>query len=351
MNGIDRREKRIRIGKWLIGEEEPCFIIAEAGANHNRDLGMAKALIDVAAEAGCNAVKFQTYSANTLYSRKTPHFTYLGNQNVYELIRQCELPRAWQRELYEYAQTRSILFLSSPFDIRAIDELYEIGIEAFKIASFELVDTTLIQHAASKGKPLILSTGMANLGEIEEAIQIAVNTGNDQIILLHCNSLYPTLPENVNLRAMITMKHAFPYPVGFSDHTIGTTIPIAAVAMGAHVIEKHFTLSRNLSGPDHGPFALEPEELKMMVHQIRNVEKSFGDGIKRRSIAEEEMVQKGRRSVIAARDIPQGTKITRDMIMIKRPGTGISPKYVDLIVGREAKQHIQEDDPITWDMI
>lgn len=341
----------IPIGDHSIGEGERCFIIAEAGANHNRDLNMAKALIDAAAEAGCDAVKFQTYSADTLYSKKTPPFTYLGKQNVYELIKRCELPREWQGELLEYAQKRSILFLSTPFDVQAVDQLDEIGVAAFKMASFELVDTSLLHYVASKGKPIILSTGMANLGEIEEAIQVIESTGNEQIILLHCTSLYPAPLEDVNLLAMKTMKDSFGYPVGFSDHTTGTTIAVAAVAMGAHVIEKHFTLSRKFSGPDHGPFALEPEELNMMVRKIRDVEKAFGDGRKRRSSKEEEMAQKGRRSVIAAQDIPQGTTITREMLVIKRPGTGIPPKFIHLIVGRTAKQTIFKDDPVTWEMI
>lgn len=341
----------IRIGNRFIGTGEPCFIIAEAGSNHNRDLEMARKLIDVAAEAGCDAVKFQTYSADTLYSRRTPRFSYLGKQDVYGLIKRCELPREWQRELFDYAQSRSILFLSSPFDFQAVDELDQIGVPAFKIASFELVDTALLQYAAAKGKPMILSTGMANLGEIEEAIRTVKATGNDRVILLHCNSLYPAPAEAVNLRAMITVKNAFYCPVGYSDHTVGTTISAAAVAMGANVIEKHFTLSRQLPGPDHGPFALEPEELKMLVRQIREVERALGDGIKQRSGAEEEMARKGRRSVIAAVEIPQGTRITREMLTVKRPGFGIPPKHIDLIVGREARQHIPADEPITWQMI
>lgn len=351
MNGYEFRSRSIRIGNRFVGPGKPCYIIAEAGANHNRDLDLAKALIAVAVDAGCDAVKFQTYSAETLYSRFTPRFSYLGEQNVYDLIKRCELPREWQQELFDYAKARAIHFLSTPFDFQAIDELDQIGVEAFKIASFELVDTWLIEYAAAKGKPMILSTGMANLGEIEEAIQAVKGAGNDQIILLHCNSLYPTPVQTVNLQAMVTMKNAFFCPIGFSDHTTGTAVPIAAAALGANVIEKHFTLSRRLPGPDHGPFALEPGELKELVRQIREVEEALGDGIKQRSAAEEEMALKGRRSVIAAVEIPQGTCVTRAMLNVKRPGIGIPPKYLTLIVGKEAKRHIKEDEPITWDMI
>ncbi|OFW76472.1 MAG: pseudaminic acid synthase [Alicyclobacillus sp. RIFOXYA1_FULL_53_8] len=341
----------IQIAHHEIGPAEPCYIIAEVGSNHNRDLSMAKEMIDVAAEAGCDAVKFQTFSADTLYSKKTPPFSYLGDINVFDLIRANELPRAWQAELFEYAEKRGITFLSTPFDRAAVDELDDIGVPAFKIASFELVDLPFLHYIAGKGKPMIVSTGLANLGEIEEAIGAIRSAGNQQIALLHCNSLYPTPAELVNLRAMRTMRMAFRTPVGFSDHTIGTTIPIAAVAMGANLIEKHFTLSRNLPGPDHGPFALEPDELHSLVRQIRSTEQALGDGIKQRSREEEEMAQKGRRSIVAATDIASGVRITRDMLRVKRPGTGIAPKFLEVVIGRTTRTQIFADDPITWDGI
>lgn len=341
----------IQIGHRRIGSGQPCYVIAEVGSNHNRDLSMAKEMIDVAAEAGCDAVKFQTFSADTLYSKKTPPFSYLGDVNVFDLIRANELPRAWQAQLFEYAQKRLITFLSSPFDRDAVDELDGIGVPAFKMASFELVDLAFLHYTAAKGKPMIVSTGLANLGEIEEAMGAIRSAGNDQIVLLHCNSLYPTPAELVNLRAMRTMRLAFRTSIGFSDHTIGTTIPIAAVAMGANVIEKHFTLSRNLPGPDHGSFALEPDELHSLVQQIRSTEQAFGDGIKQRSTEEEEMAQKGRRSIVAATDIESGVRITKDMLRVKRPGTGIAPKFLDVVIGRTTRMQIFADDPITWDGI
>jgi len=270
---------KIKIGSRFVGSGEPAFIIAEAGANHNRDFDMAKKLIDVAADSKADAVKFQTYSAETLYSKKTPEFSYMKGQNVYDLIKSIELPREWQQELAEYADQRGVMFLSTPFDYAAVDELDEIGVPAFKFASFEIVDLELLKYAASKQKPMIISTGMANLGEIEDAISAIRSAGNDDIVLLHCNSLYPTPPEVVNLRAMETMREAFKLPVGFSDHTLGIHISLAAVAMRACAIEKHFTLDRDLPGPDHS-FAIEPDELKEMVRCVREIEEAKGSGIK-----------------------------------------------------------------------
>jgi len=335
----------------LIGESEPIFIIAEAGSNHNQDLDTAKKLIDAASEAKADAVKFQTYSAETLYSRKTPEFSYLKGQNVHDLVKSIELPGAWQQELAEYADKKGIIFLSTPFDYAAVDELGAIGVPAFKFASFEITDLELLKYTASKQKPMIVSTGMANLGEIEDAINAIRSAGNNDIVLLHCNSLYPTPPEVVNLRAMETMREAFKLPVGFSDHTLGIHISLAAAAMGACVIEKHFTLDRTLPGPDHS-FAIEPDELKEMVRCVREIEKAKGSGIKERSELEsEEMYVKARRSIHANVDIPKGVKMTREMLVVKRPGYGIKPKFIDIVVGREANKDIKEDEWITWEIV
>ncbi len=240
--------------------------------------------------------------------------------------------------------------MASPFDFEAVD-LLDRYVPAHKVASFEIVDLELIRHIAEKGKPIIISTGMSRLGEIEDAVDTAKSAGNDQVVLLHCNSLYPTPPEAVNLRAMRTMSKAFHLPVGFSDHTLGIHVPVAAVTMGACVIEKHFTMSRKMKGPDHA-FALEPQDLTSMVSAIREVEKAMGDGIKEKSALEgEEMYEKARRSVHAKVDIPAGRTITKDMLTIKRPGYGIKPKFIDIVVGRQAKKAIREDEWITWDMV
>ena len=342
--------RKVKIREKDIGNGERCFIIAEAGSNHNGSLEQAKELINVAAEDGANAVKFQIFKAESLYSKYTPEFSYLKGKNTYELIKSIETPREWIKELAIHCKEKNIDFLASAFDFEAVDTLDKY-VPAFKIASFEVTDLELLKYAAEKGKPMIISTGMANLGEIEDAITTIKSVGNEDIILLHCNSLYPTPVEIVNLKAIETMKVAFKIPIGFSDHTIGIHIPIAAVAMGACVIEKHFTLDRTLPGPDHS-FAIEPDELKEMVKCIRDVEKARGSGIKEKSDLEsEEIYVKARRSIHAKIDIPKGAKITRDMLVIKRPGYGIKPKFIDVVIGREAKRDIKEDEWITWVMI
>ncbi|GIU85801.1 MAG: N-acylneuraminate-9-phosphate synthase [Acidimicrobiia bacterium] len=345
----------VRIGSREVGPGRPCYVIAEAGANHDRDLDVARRLIDVAAEAGADAVKFQTYSGRTLYSTKTPRFDYLGELGAkppHELLDEIALPRDWQPLLAAHCRDAGIEFLSSPFDRRAVDELDALDVAAFKIASFELVDLPLIGYAAAKRRPVILSTGMATLGEVEEAVETARAAGADGICLLQCASLYPAPPEVMNLRAIATMRAAFGVPVGLSDHTLGTHIAPAAVAIGADLVEKHFTLDRTRVGPDH-PFAVEPAELKELVARIRDVEAALGDGRKRGPSEAEmaEMYGKARRSVVAACAIPAGTPITREMLTVKRPGFGIKPKFIDALVGRRARVDIDEDEVVTWEMV
>lgn len=343
-------EKKIRIGTRAIGEGESCFIIAEAGSNHNGNLEQAKKLIELAKDAGADAVKFQLYTAEGLYSKYTPEFSYLKGKKPFDVIKSIETPRKWLKDLAAYSRDRGIMFLATPFDYEAVD-LLDKFVPAFKISSFEIIDLELIRYASEKNKPLIISTGMANLGEIEDAINAAKSTGNEDIILLHCNSVYPAPYEIVNLKAITSMKAAFKLPVGFSDHTIGIHISIAAAARGASVIEKHYTLDRNLPGPDHS-FAIEPIELRQMVKNIRDVESSLGDGIKRRSELEgKEMFIKGRRSLHAKIDISKGTKITREIISVKRPGYGIKPRDICNVMGRTAKRNIMQDEWITWDMV
>ncbi len=342
-------KKEIKIGNSIIGPGHPTYIVAEIGANHNRDLKIAKTLIDKAAEAGVDAVKFQTYKAENLYSKHAPKFS-KDDINPFDLIKANELPREWHRELFAYAASKKVHFLSSPFDYDAVDDLDVVGVPAFKVASFELIDLELLKHIAQKKKTILLSVGLATLGEIEEALHAIRSQGNNDIILLHCASLYPAPVEIVNINAIQTLSKAFQIPIGFSDHTLGIHIAIAAVAMGACVIEKHFTLDRTMKGPDHS-FAIEPDELKQLVKNIRDVEKAMGSGVKVRSKAEQEMYEKGRRSIIAAQDIKQGTKIKRDWLIVKRPGYGIKPKYIETILGRTAKRDIKKDEWITWDDI
>ena len=341
--------KKVKIGEHLIGDGEPCFVIADAGSNHNRDFKMAKELVDAAAEARVDAIKFQTFSAETLYSTKAPVFPG-GNETPYQAALKAELPREWQADLAEYARSKGIIFLSTPFDYQAIEELSQIGILAYKWASPEITDLPLLKYAAGKQKPMIISTGMCDLADIREAVDAVRSTGNEEIVLLHCTALYPTKPSQVNLRMMDTMRDIFHLPVGLSDHTLGIAIPVAAVARGACIIEKHFTLNRRLKGPDH-PFALEPAELRQMVSNIREVEESLGSPIKKPIPDEEEIARLARRSIIAKVDIHKGTKLTRDMLTTKRPGYGIEPKFLDTIIGTKAKKDIKRDDIITREMI
>lgn len=336
-----------------MGPGAPTYVIAEAGANHNRDIGLARELIDVACDAGADAVKFQVYSGKALYSSKTPRFAYLNDQPqkpISQLLEDVALPREWIGELAAHARTRGIQFFATPFDMDAVEELHQAGVPAMKIASFELVDLELVTAAAASGLPLILSCGMASYGEIEDALDAAQRGGCSQLALLRCASLYPSPPEIMNLRAMGTMRAAFGVPVGLSDHTTGIAVALGARGLGMELLEKHFTLDRTMSGPDH-PFAIEPDELRELVAGTRAIERALGNGrLEGPSAAEaKEMYRLARRSLIAARDIPAGTRITRDHLTVKRPGYGIAPKDIDRVVGRIARVDIEIDDVITWE--
>ena len=342
---------KIKIGDRCIGKEESCFIIAEAGVNHNGDIKLAKKLIDAAKDAGVDAVKFQTFEAENVVVKNAEKAEYqketTGDSSQYKMLKKLELTEHDFKELADYVKKKDIIFLSSPFDKKSVDLLDEINVPVFKIASGEITNFPLLKHIAGKGKPIILSTGMATLGEIEDALRVIREVDVDDVVLLHCVTSYPAKMEDVNLRVLETLKLAFKLPVGFSDHTLGITVPIAAVSLGAVVIEKHFTLDKNLPGPDHKA-SLEPDELKEMVVAIRDVEKALGDGIKIPTKEEEEIKKVARRSVVAKVDIPEGAIITEDMLDVKRPGTGIAPKYFDLVVGRKAKENIKKDEIMMW---
>jgi len=335
--------------------ENKAFIIAEAGVNHNGDINLAKKLIDVAKDAGVDAVKFQTFKAENVVTTNAEKAEYQKEttgvkESQYDMIKKLELTEYDFKQLADYTKKKDILFLSSPFDKESTDLLDEINVSAFKVASGEITNFPLLKHIAGKGKPIILSTGMATLGEIEDALRVIRAAGVADVVLLHCVTSYPAKMEDVNLRVLETLKHAFKLPVGFSDHTLGITVPIAAVSLGAVVIEKHFTLDKNLPGPDHKA-SLEPDELKEMVAAIRDVERALGDGIKRPTKEKEEIKKVARRSVVAKVDVPKGTTITGDMLDVKRPGTGIAPKYMDIIVGKKAKENIRKDEIVTWKMV
>lgn len=343
---------KINIGNKLVGENCPTFIIAEIGSNHNQDYSLALAHIDAAAIAGVDAVKFQTFKAENHISTFAEMPKYLADyDNLHDLIKTLELDRDWQKPLQAYAQSKGLLFFSSPCDNEAVDSLEKINVPAHKVASFDLPDLELIRYIAKTGKPILLSTGMADSMEIQRAIEVCHQEDNHQIILFQCTSLYPAPSELSNLKSMITMKEQFQTVVGYSDHTIGDLIPLASVAMGAAIIEKHFTLDKTLQGPDHS-FAMEPHELKMMVEKIREVEKSLGNGEKNGPRPEElSMYNTVRRSIHAAKSIKVGEVITENMLTTKRPGFGIEPYRKNEIIGATAQVNIKKDHWIDWDMI
>jgi len=347
--------KTVNVANTLIGEGEPCFIIAEAGVNHNGDINLAKRLIDVAKEAGADAVKFQTFKAEEVVTQSAEKAEYQkettgAEESQFQMIKKLELTEEDFEELFAYALERGIIFLSSPFDRGSVDLLDGLGLPAFKIPSGEITNFPLLKRIAQKRKPIILSTGMSTLGEIEEALEVIRKEGAEEIALLHCISSYPAKVEDMNLRAMEALRYAFDLPVGLSDHTLGISIPIAAVALGATIIEKHFTPSRQMTGPDHKA-SLEPGELKYLVECIRNVRVALGDGIKRPSSCEVPNISVTRRSVFAAIDIPAGTNVSEQMLKCKRPGTGISPRYYDQIIGRRAKKDFKAGEILNWDGI
>ena len=344
----------VQIGNKLIGPGQPVFVIAEAGVNHNGDLKMARALIDVAIVAGADAVKFQTFQADRLVTPDAPKAEYQlqttgEGESQLEMLRRLELSANAHRELQSYCDKRGIVFLSTPFDEDAVELLDELGVPAFKISSGDLTNSPLLEYVARKGKPVILSTGMSELSELIEAVSVLNTAGCENPVLLHCVSNYPADPAEVNLRAMQTMRAAFDVPVGFSDHTQGIDVALAAVALGACVIEKHFTLDRTLAGPDHRA-SLEPAELRELVRSIRRVESALGSGRKMPVASEIETAKIARRSLVAARDIPAGAILERDMITMRRPGTGMSPATIESMLGRKVMRDIPSGTLLDGDM-
>ena len=329
------------------------FIIAEAGVNHNGSTELAKKLIDVAVEAGADAVKFQTFKAEKLVSKNAKKATYQkenmndSDDNQLNMLKKLELDIDTHNELIEYCNKKNIMFLSTPFDHDSIDMLNDLNLPIFKIPSGEITNLPYLRHIGSLKKEVILSTGMADMKEVEDALEVLVKSGTpkENITLLHANTMYPTPMEDVNLKAMVTIGNTFDVAFGYSDHTLGIEVDIAAVAMGASVIEKHFTLDKTMEGPDHKA-SLEPDELKAMVQAIRNIEKAMGDGIKKPSKSETPNIKVARKSIVANRDIKKGDVLTEDNLAIKRPGNGISPMRWDEIVGSVASQDYSRDELI-----
>ena len=328
------------------------LIIAEAGVNHNGDIELARKLIDAAANAGADLVKFQTFKADRLVTAAAAKAQYQtattdAAESQYEMIRKLELSREMHDELISYCNEKKIGFFSTGFDIESLDMLIELGLEFIKVPSGEITNLPYLRHVGSLKKSVILSTGMANLSEIEDALSVLENEGlaRENICVLHCNTEYPTPMQDVNLLSMLNIQHAFQVDVGYSDHTLGIEVPIAAVALGAKVIEKHLTLDRSLPGPDH-PASLEPIEFADMVRAIRNIEQAMGDGIKRPSPSESRNKTIARKSLVAAKPIRAGEFFTTENVAVKRPGSGISPMRIDQLIGRTAPRSFDTDELI-----
>lgn len=326
------------------------YIIAEAGVNHNGDIQLAKKMITIAKESGVNAIKFQTYQAEKLVTAQSDKAAYQQKatgeaESQLEMLKKIQLSRREFIELKNFCNLKGIEFLSTPFDLESIDFLNYINMKTWKIPSGEITNLPYLIKIAKTNLPVIVSTGMATLDEVAETIQVLKKYGSQEISLLHCTTEYPTPVEDVNLNAMLTMKNKFNLPIGYSDHTMGTEIAIAAVAVGAEIIEKHFTLDRMMKGPDHQA-SLEPDELKAMVRSIRNVEKAMGDGIKKPAQSEIKNIQVARKSVVAARNIKQGELFTENNLTVKRPGNGITPMKWFEILGQKAGRDFEEDELI-----
>ncbi len=332
------------------------IIIAEAGVNHNGDLQLAKQLVDAAADAGADYVKFQTFKADKLVSKEAKKAVYQsvnigdGDNSQYNMLKKLELQDDYHFELQAYANKRNIKFLSTGFDEGSIDFLDTVGIDLYKIPSGEITNYPYLKHIARKGKPIIISTGMATLGEIEDALEVLYTEGakTEDITVLHCNTDYPTKYEDVNLAAMLTIQQAFKIDVGYSDHTLGIEVPVAAVALGAKVIEKHFTLNRDMEGPDHKA-SLEPQELKQMVIAIRNTERALsGTGRKEPSASEAQNKSVARKSIHLAQSIKAGEKIDAAKLEMKRPGDGISPMELPNLLGRSFSTDLEAGIKLEW---
>lgn len=329
-----------------------CFIIAEAGVNHNGNMEMAYDLIDAAKMAGADAVKFQSFIAEEEISQFAPKAEYQkastsSDESQLDMVKKLELDRSQHEALIARCREMGIQFLSSPFDLKSIALLQDLKVGLFKVPSGEITNLPYLRAVGRCGKPVILSSGMATMDEIEQALQVldAEMLSREQITVLHCNTEYPTPMQDVNLRAMLTIRDAFKVNVGYSDHTLGMEVSLAAVALGAKVIEKHLTLDRSLPGPDHSASA-EPEEFGAMVKAIRNLESAMGDGIKQPSPSETKNIPIARKSIVAAHDISEGEVLNETNMATKRPGTGISPMKWDQVVGRRAKRNFRKDEMI-----
>jgi sialic acid synthase SpsE len=343
---------KIKIGDKWIGEDYPCYTIAEAGANHDSNVNNAKKLIDAAIEGDADSIKFQTYKASRLVTKNAPKYWNDGktNETQFDTFKKLDLleNEDW-KEIFDYAKEKNITCFSTPFDEKSVELLYTFDVPAFKIASADITHIPMIKQIAKKKLPIFISTGMANNEEINEAIKTIENEGNDEIIIMHCITSYPTKPEDANLNMIRSLKEKFPqYVIGFSDHTLGTTVAMCSTFYGAKCIEKHFTYDKNHEGsPDH-KLSLDKDDFKELVSKLRLAEISKGKDERIDFDSELQAIKFARRSIVSKKKIPKNTTISIDMLDVKRPGTGIKPKFLEKIIGSTTKNEIEEDTPIQW---
>lgn len=345
----------IEINGRHIGPGYPTYMVAELSANHNQDFDQAVRLIQAAKEAGADAIKLQTYTADTLTISSDEAYFRVGGgtlwdgRTLYDLYSEAFTPWEWHPQLKKVANDLGLDLFSTPFDATAVDFLEEMDVPAYKIASFEIIDLPLIRQIAQSGKPIIMSTGMATLAEIDEAVQTIRAAGKSQLALLKCTSAYPAPPEDMNLRTIPHLAQAFHVPVGLSDHTLGISVPVAAVSLGACILEKHFTLSRDIPGPDSA-FSLEPQEFKTMTQAVHTAEKALGEVCY--TVTEHETASRTfRRSLFVVKKMKVGEKFTLENVRSIRPGQGLHPRYLDEIIGRRASQDIRPGTPLSWQLI
>jgi N-acetylneuraminate synthase/N,N'-diacetyllegionaminate synthase len=345
----------IKIDNFTISEDSPVFIIAEAGVNHNGDLDLAIKLIDEAANCGIDCIKFQTFKADRLVTKSAPKANYQlqvtdPDESQMEMLKKLELNFSDYKKLIDHCKLKGLIFMSTPYNIEDIDFLDELDVPAFKVASGQLVELPFLRYMAKKGRPIILSTGMGYLSDVDEAVRAIRTEGNDQIIILQCTTNYPSYEEDANLHAMVSIKDATGCIVGYSDHTLNEVCNLGAVALGARVIEKHFTLDKSMPGPDHSCSA-DVEEFKKLVRNIRLMEAALGSGIKIPCAREQKNKEGMRRSLVARVPIKKGEIITEEKLTVKRPATGVEPKFLDKVIGNTASVDIAQDEILKMNMI
>ena len=345
---------KIKVNNRMIGNGQPCYIIAEMSANHAGDINRAIEIIHAAKAAGADCVKIQTYTPDTMTIDSDKEYFQINDgtwkgENLYGLYKKAYTPWEWQKQLKEEAERIHLDFLSTPFDRSSVDFLEELGVSFYKVASFELTDLPLISYIASKGKPMIVSTGMATLGEIEESVKVIRKAGNVELCLLKCSSAYPAVPDDMNLRTIRHLEETFGVPVGLSDHSLGSIGAVTAVALGAKVVEKHFCISREIENPD-ASFSMEPQEFKQMVEDIRSTERAIGKVSYDISICEKTN-RIFRRSIFVVKDIKKGDSFTEENIRVIRPAYGLEPKYYEDILGKKSSREIERGTPLEWDMV